>query len=209
MFQVSCTDAIFQIIRANAHKMRVFALGIGDGASHGSITGIARAGCGTAAFVTYNESMDEKVLDQLKNALQPCLTEIHLEWEGLTSIPEKPIPVLNKMKTLLGYNKPIETDNELTSDSLPRVEQSPETIPPVFDGSQLLVFGLFRNDCPKSVLITAQSPDGPLSARVEVIGAIIHFFKNRFLMFLFISFLHPVTLMVIRTYFFIVSRQSN
>ncbi|XP_037026786.1 von Willebrand factor A domain-containing protein 5A-like [Bradysia coprophila] len=163
--EVSNQNAVVGIVHANAHKVRVFALGIGDAASHGLVGGIAKAGGGTAAYVTYNESVDKKVLDQLKNALQPSLTDIHLEWDGLSPIQEKPT-ILNKTKTLLGYNKPIESD-ELTSETSPRIKQSPEKIPPVFDGSQLIVFGLFKNDCPKSVLITAQSPDGPLTVRVE------------------------------------------
>ncbi len=171
--EVSNTKAVFGIVQANAHKVRVFALGIGDAASHDLVEGVAKAGGGTAAFVTYNESIDTKVLNQLKNALQPSLTDIELKWEGLSSddtVDQQPTPVLNKTKTLLGYNKPIESDDIVPTPSHPKIRQSPKRIPPVYDGSQLLVFGLFRNDeCPKSVLITAQSPDGPLTVRVEVI----------------------------------------
>lgn len=167
--QVSNTKAVFGIVQANAHKARVFTLGIGDAASHDLVEGVAKVGCGKAAFVTYNESMEEKVLNQLKNALQPSLTDIELEWEGLAPVEQQPTPVLNKKKTLLGYNKPIESKESLNKASFPKIRQSPKRIPPVYDGSQLLVFGLFRNDeCPKSVLITAQSPDGPLTVRVEV-----------------------------------------
>ncbi len=72
--QVSNTDGVIGIAQANAHKARVFALGIGDGASHHLVEGIAKAGGGTSAFVTYNESIDKKVLNQLKNGLQPSLT---------------------------------------------------------------------------------------------------------------------------------------
>lgn len=135
-------------MQANSHKVRVFALGIGDAASHDLVEGVAKAGCGTAAFVTYNESLEKKVLNQLKNALQPSLTDITLEWEGLASDPvkEQLTPVLNKKKTLLGYNKPIESDS-LTPESSPKIKQSPKRIPPVYDGSQLLVFGLFKNYC--------------------------------------------------------------
>lgn len=60
--------------KANAHKARLFALGIGDGASLYLVEGMAKAGGGTGAFVTYQESIDKKVLNQLKNALQPALT---------------------------------------------------------------------------------------------------------------------------------------
>lgn len=79
---------------------------------------------------------------------------------------EKGEPQLNKEKTLLGYNKPMEVDSH--SHSPPKNRQSPRRIPPVYDGSQLLVFGLFKEDIPKGATISAKSPDGPLSIKVEV-----------------------------------------
>lgn len=170
LFQVSNTEAVFGIVRANAHKVRVFALGIGDASSHSLVEGVAKAGCGTSAFVTYNESIEKKVLNQLKNSLQPSLTDIEIEWEGLTAGPveEKEAPPLNKTKTLLGYNKPMEPDS-ITVKPIQKIRQSPQKIPTVFDGSQMLVFGLFTgSECPTSALVTAQSPDGPLTVRVEV-----------------------------------------
>ncbi len=72
--QVSNTEKVIGIVKANAHNARVFALGIGNGASHHLVEGIAKAGNGTSAFTTYNENINKKVLNQLKNALQPSLT---------------------------------------------------------------------------------------------------------------------------------------
>lgn len=139
-------------------------MGIGNGASHHLVEGVARAGGGTSAFVTYNESIDKKVLNQLKNALQPSLTNIELEWDGVSTVDAEQVePVLNKEKTLLGYNKPIEPDTKTVIR-----KQSPKRIPPVYDGSQMLVFGLFNDECPKYVIIKAQSPDGQLTIKVEV-----------------------------------------
>ena len=71
---MSNTEQVIGFISANAHISRVFALGIGDGASHELVEGVASAGGGTAAFATYKESIDAKVLHQLKNAIQPSLT---------------------------------------------------------------------------------------------------------------------------------------
>lgn len=48
--------------------------------------GIAKAGGGTSAFVTYNESIDKKVLNQLKNGLQPSLTGKSLVVEVYTVV---------------------------------------------------------------------------------------------------------------------------
>ncbi len=61
------------LAKANAHLGRLFSLGIGDGCSHHLVEGLAEAGGGTSNFVTYNESIDSKVLQQLKNAIQPSL----------------------------------------------------------------------------------------------------------------------------------------
>jgi len=60
--------------KVNAHQSRIFSLGIGDGASHELIEGIAKAGGGTCSFCSYNENIDKKVLLQLKNAMEPSLT---------------------------------------------------------------------------------------------------------------------------------------
>ncbi|CAL8094900.1 unnamed protein product [Orchesella dallaii] len=46
--------------------------------------------------------------------------------------------------------------------------QSPKKIWPVFDGAQLMGFGLFRNgECPFAVNIKALCLDGPLTLRIE------------------------------------------
>jgi len=72
--EVSNTGEVIGLTKANAHETRVFALGIGDGASHHLVNGLVEAGSGTSAFVTYNESIDKKVMGQLKDAIQPSLT---------------------------------------------------------------------------------------------------------------------------------------
>lgn len=138
------------IVRANANKARVFALGIGDAASHFLVEGLAKAGGGTSAFVTYNERIDKKVLSQLKNGLQPAITDIELEWDG--------IPLVSDTIKSIEPN-PIDIKSW---------KQAPRKIPPVHDGSQMLIFALFTGQQPKSVTIKAQSPDGPLTIKVDV-----------------------------------------
>ncbi|CAL8104173.1 unnamed protein product [Orchesella dallaii] len=150
--QVNDTDGVLGTIQANADKARVFSLGIGEDASHALVEGMAKAGGGTSAFVTLNERMDEKVLNQLQNGLQPSLTDIELEWEGVKALPP---PMLTRTR------KPVDP-NTIS------YMQSPKKISPVFDGAQLMVFGLFRNgECPSAVNIKALSPDGPLTFRIE------------------------------------------
>ncbi|XP_037040285.1 von Willebrand factor A domain-containing protein 5A-like [Bradysia coprophila] len=166
--EVYDTDRVLGIVKANAHKVRVFTLGIGDAASHYLVEGVATAGGGTAVFVNYNESMDKKVINQLKNALQPSLFNVTIKWDesATDDVPERQASDVVVENTLFGYNKPIES--EAGSESyLSGIRQSPKKVRPVYDGSQLLVLGIFKNGCPKSVLITAHTPDGPLTVKIE------------------------------------------
>ncbi|CAG7837495.1 unnamed protein product [Allacma fusca] len=66
-------QAVVNLIRNNKPFARVFSLGIGSGASVALVNGIATEGGGVAEFVTSNEKIETKVLDQLKIALKPSL----------------------------------------------------------------------------------------------------------------------------------------
>ena len=52
---------------------RAFSLGIGSGASHSLVKGIARAGDGTAVFTAEGEDLRPKVMAQLKVGIQLLL----------------------------------------------------------------------------------------------------------------------------------------
>lgn len=133
--EVGNTDEVVGLVGRNAGTTRVFGLGVGSRCSRELIEGIAKAGCGTAAFVERDESIQTATLSQLKNALQPALKDITVEWLGL---PE-PEPVeVNKEMTLFGYNKPVGPEKDIVSYCV----QTPTVIPPIFDGSQLIVFGI-------------------------------------------------------------------
>ena len=106
--------------------------------------------------------------------------DVRLNWHGVTAPPPEksspPAPV-NTEKTLMGYGKTVEAPAEkstaASSESVPTKKpyrQAPERIPPIFDGSQLLVFGVFENpdEKPTGCTITAESPDGPLSVEIQV-----------------------------------------
>lgn len=94
--------------------------------------------------------------------------EIKVEWKGIENNSSQPPPVLNKEKTLVGYNKPIEPATDVEEVFI----QAPRKIPAVFDGNQLVVFGVFPKDKPTGAIITAESPDGPLILNIEVIQVI-------------------------------------
>lgn len=60
-------------------SIRLFTLGIGDGASSALIEGLARAGNGFAQSVGDNERLDKKVVRMLKAALTPHILDYTLE----------------------------------------------------------------------------------------------------------------------------------
>ncbi|KAL9001292.1 MAG: hypothetical protein Q9169_000183 [Polycauliona sp. 2 TL-2023] len=66
-------------VRKSDSKLRVFALGIGNGVSHALIEGVARAGNGFAQTVDNNEKLDSKVIRMLKGGLSPHTTDYSLE----------------------------------------------------------------------------------------------------------------------------------
>ncbi|KAF9170529.1 hypothetical protein BGX20_008864, partial [Mortierella sp. AD010] len=59
--------------------IRVFTLGIGSGASHALIEGVAKAGNGFSQSVGEGEKMQSKVVRMLKGALSPHVTDYTLE----------------------------------------------------------------------------------------------------------------------------------
>ena len=59
--------------------VRVFTLGVGSGASHALVEGLARAGNGFAQTVADGENMNSKIVRMLKGALSPHITDYTLE----------------------------------------------------------------------------------------------------------------------------------
>merc|ERR1712060_352531 len=77
---VSNASSIISLVKQNNAQGRVFSLGIGSSSSRYLVKGIARAGGGTAVFANQNEDLRGKVMAQLKNALQPAISNINLSW---------------------------------------------------------------------------------------------------------------------------------
>src|SRR5262249_32278908 len=58
--------------------------GIGAGASHHLVNGIARAAGGRAEHIYPGERIEPKVLRQFGRLLAPALTDVSVDWGGLT-----------------------------------------------------------------------------------------------------------------------------
>jgi len=74
--QVTNTEAVIGLVRSHSDTTRLFTFGIGAGASHHLVRGMARAGEGAAELIYPGERIEKKVLRQLGKALRPALTDV-------------------------------------------------------------------------------------------------------------------------------------
>ncbi|RXN17482.1 von Willebrand factor A domain-containing 5A-like protein [Labeo rohita] len=81
------TKEVLDLVKSHVHSHRCFSFGIGEGASTALVTGMAREGSGHAQFITGTDSMQPKVMQSLRFALQPAADNISVDWtvpEGVT-----------------------------------------------------------------------------------------------------------------------------
>jgi hypothetical protein len=85
--QVSNTDSVLELVKAQSAGARVFAIGIGAGASRHLVQGLARAGGGTTEFIAPGERIEARVVRLVGRLLSPALTNVRLDWGGLKVRP--------------------------------------------------------------------------------------------------------------------------
>ncbi|XP_075768400.1 von Willebrand factor A domain-containing protein 5A-like isoform X1 [Pelodiscus sinensis] len=79
--EVCNTQNVIDEVQRHRGSHRCFSFGIGEGASTALIKGVARAGGGSAEFITGQDRMQPKALQSLKRALQPAVSGVALSWD--------------------------------------------------------------------------------------------------------------------------------
>ncbi len=101
--QVTNTTAVIKLIRKHSDSTRVFTFGVGAGASHHLVRGLARASGGAAEFIFPGERIEAKVMRQLKKALAPAVTNVKVDWGRLEveQAPHRVPPVFSGGRVLV------------------------------------------------------------------------------------------------------------
>ena len=173
--RVSNVPTIISLVKENKTQGRVFSLGIGSSTSRHLVKGIARAGNGSSVFANENEDLRVKVMNQLKDALQPAISNITIKWGDelsdldATFSDRKGIKNDSFVHTKSQIIQGSEVDKN-TSKLNWMTKQVPSNIQPIFDGTRLLAYHFYSPDdvIPTKINIKADSPKGQLSIDVSV-----------------------------------------
>ena len=139
--QVSNTRETIMLVTKHANTNRVFSLGIGSSSDRHLVKGLARAGRGTAEFVSDGEIISSKVIRHLKLGLQPCLHDVEIDWG----------------------------DEEGEGGEV-QFCQAPRLTPPLYDGTRLVLYKLWESQTKlaEKVKISAKTPEGDLVEELEI-----------------------------------------
>ena len=164
--QVSNSADCIELVRQHSNNNRVFTLGIGSSADRQLVKGLARAGGGTSMFTSQGEKITPKVMSQLRNALQPGITDVRVRWPNSDTFEghgNMNVEIETK-KTLFGYGKP----KQKTKFSVK--SQIPTKIPPIYDGSRLVVYKLLEQNVTGNpeLILKARTCEGDLEVVLPV-----------------------------------------
>ncbi|PKX99078.1 VIT and vWA domain-containing protein [Aspergillus novofumigatus IBT 16806] len=189
--QIWKQEALFTFIRETAaadNSARFFSLGIGNGASHSLVEGIARAGNGFSQLVVNYEELDRKVVRMLKGALTPHISDYKLEVEyddggdvfGLV-LPERPKTMAvdeteKEQQPISLFDADYKEDEQKTDRGAlpvltpPQAIQAPYKIPPLypFIRTTAYLLGTSTMHNPKVLIFRATSKQGPLVLRIPI-----------------------------------------
>ncbi|MGI4850727.1 MAG: VIT domain-containing protein [Janthinobacterium lividum] len=198
--QVWNAQDIYDFVRVSVAEqpIRVFGLGIGNGASSGLVEGIAAAGNGLAQFVDENEKHEKKMLRLLKSALTPHISNYSLEVkfeeddfdmvEKTTEKPEVniiekpepdqaqgPISLFDKCEDSadeLDISSPQDRYAHLPLVSSPTVIQAPHQISAVYPYNRTVVFSLLGSEHhrrqPIAVVLRGDHEGRPVELQIPI-----------------------------------------
>lgn len=131
--------------------------------------------------VKYQDANEEfEMVDKVTDALKVILSEEKVAAKPEAKENDKPMSFFDTSAAQSGgKEKPPSADNEkvdpfahLPAISVPKIMQSPQSIPPLFPFSRTSVYLLFSGDSttktPKSVVLRAKSEHGPLELEIPV-----------------------------------------
>lgn len=166
---MSNTQECIAAVKKHSNTTRVFTFGIGSAADKVLVSGIAEgdsvpmilssnnpitAGEGNSEFIIEGEAMDDKVMRQLKRALQPALTDLKVDWGVFKSAQPAPF----RMPPLFCGNRLI------VYAYIKEVKRKENTFPlPFFSMPKKKI-----QDEEGDVTITANTAVKPFSAQVKV-----------------------------------------
>ncbi|GIJ98449.1 hypothetical protein Aspvir_000566 [Aspergillus viridinutans] len=188
--QIWNQEALFKFIRETAadSSARFFSLGIGDGASHSLVEGIARAGNGFSQLVVNYEELDRKVVRMLKGALTPHISDYKLDVEYDADGEDFEVVLPERLKTMAVdetetkqqpislFDADYKEDEQKTDEeplpvlTPPQTIQAPYKIPPLypFIRTTAYLLGSETMHTPKALIFRATSKQGPLVLRIPI-----------------------------------------
>ncbi|MBN3325562.1 VW5B2 protein, partial [Atractosteus spatula] len=77
---VSSVGKVIELVRRHASTARCFGLGLGPLACRRLLHGIAKATGGSTEFLSEEERLQPKLMNSLKKAFEPAITDIRIDW---------------------------------------------------------------------------------------------------------------------------------
>ncbi|CAF1387455.1 unnamed protein product [Rotaria sp. Silwood1] len=125
--EISNVAQILDLCRSMASSTRIFSFGLGHSPSRSLVKGLARSTNGRFVFIPPNTSVDVQVGEQLRKALQLCITNVHIKWNlgvDVQSAPRRSPPVyVNDRLIVYGL---VDDDKTIPFDHNPLVELQTE-----------------------------------------------------------------------------------
>ncbi|XP_061493460.1 von Willebrand factor A domain-containing protein 5B2 isoform X2 [Rhineura floridana] len=77
---VGNTGKVIELVRRHMSTVRCFTFGLGSGACHRLLQGLAKVSRGRAEFLSPGERLQPKLIKSLKKAIEPAVSDITIDW---------------------------------------------------------------------------------------------------------------------------------